>query len=61
VLPSRNGPVATIGWEMMRGAVQHADLAQMVKERAAATDKDAQSLVAGGSVEALIQWLEAHR
>jgi hypothetical protein len=60
VLPSRSGPVATIGWERMRDAIHHADLAQLVKERAAADDKDARALVAGGSVGSLLEWLEAH-
>lgn len=60
VLPSRNGPVATISWEMMREAIQHADLAQMVKERAKADDKAASGLVANGSVKDLLDWLERH-
>jgi hypothetical protein len=60
VLPSRHGPVATMAWEAIREAVQHADLASMVKERAAADDKAAQELVANGSVEQLIEWLEKH-
>jgi len=60
VLPSRHGPVATMAWEAIREAVQHADLARMVKERAAADDKAAQELVANGSVEQLLEWLEAH-
>jgi hypothetical protein len=60
VLPSRSGPVPTIAWEKMREAIQHADLAQMVKERAAPDDAGARNLVANGSVNALIEWLEAH-
>jgi hypothetical protein len=44
----------------MREAIQHADLAQMVKERAAPDDAGARNLVANGSVNALIEWLEAH-
>jgi len=58
VLPSRHGPVPTMAWEAIREAVEHADLARMVKERAKPDDKDAQALVGSGSVEALLAWLE---
>jgi hypothetical protein len=60
VIPSRLGPVSTISWEMMREAIQHADLAQLAKERAPIGDKESLGLIANGSVKALIEWLESH-
>lgn len=60
VLPSRHGPVPTIAYEAVCEGIQHANLAQMVKERVKKDDKETQNLVASGSVEQLIQWLETH-
>jgi hypothetical protein len=45
---------------MMREAIQHADLAQLAKERAPIGDKESRGLIANGSVKALIEWLESH-
>ena len=58
VLPSRNGPVPTMAWEAIREAVEHADLAMMVKERAQPGDEEAKKLIGGGSVAELLGWLE---
>jgi hypothetical protein len=60
VLQSRHGPVATPAWESIREAVQHANLARMVRERACPQDTATQSLWETGSVEALHDWLLAH-
>ena len=60
VLPSRHGPVATPAWESIREAVQHANLAKMVRERAKPGDSQAQSLWETGSVEAILEWLRTH-
>lgn len=57
VLPSRHGPVATPAWESIREAVQHANLARMVRERAPPGDAAAQTLWESGSVEAIRDWL----
>ena len=54
--PSRYGPVPTRGWEAIRDAGQHANLARMLKEKAAElglADRYA-DLVAEGSLEQLI-------
>ena len=65
VLPSRNGPVATRTWEAIREGTQHADLAMMVREKLGAKafedvqDEAMRKLVAQGSVEELLAWLEA--
>ena len=61
VLPSRHGPVATPAWESIREAVQHANLARMVRERAKPDDPDAKPLWETGIVEALRDWLLTHR
>jgi len=61
ILPSRLGPVPTMTWESIREAIQHADLAQMVKESAAKDDKEAQKLVSSGSISHLLRWLEKNR
>jgi hypothetical protein len=61
ILPSRLGPVPTMTWESIREGIQHADLAQMVKERAAKDDKEAQKLVSSGSISHLLRWLENNR
>ncbi len=58
ILPSRHGPVATPAFEGIREGIQAANLATMVKERAAATDEEAQTLIKSGSPEELIRWLE---
>jgi hypothetical protein len=61
---SRNGPVATIVWEQMREAVQTANLAMMVRERLGVSlfdevkDESLRQLIAEGSSEQLIEWLE---
>ncbi|GDY07383.1 hypothetical protein LBMAG52_08690 [Planctomycetia bacterium] len=60
VLPSRHGPVATPAWEAIREAVQHANLARMVRERAKPDDPAAKSLWETGSVEQLRDWLLSH-
>ena len=60
VLPSRQGPVPTRAWEAIREGVQHANLARMVKERAAGGPEDVAKLVEQGSVEQLLAWLETH-
>lgn len=60
VLPSDHGPVATFSWEKVRLAIQTADLAMMVKERAASDDAEAQSLIGNGSMGQLLVWLENH-
>ncbi len=48
-------------WESIREAIQHADLAQMVKERAAKDDKEAQKLLSSGSISHLLRSLENSR
>lgn len=60
VLPSRHGPVPTRVWEAIREAVQAADLALMVKDRAggAADEPELKKLIAEGSTAELLQWLE---
>jgi len=55
VLPARHGPVSTRGWEAIRESIQHANLAQMVKERNGPTD-----LIANGSVAQILTWLEGN-
>lgn len=60
VLPSRHGPVATPAWEAIREAVQHANLARMVRERAKPDDATAKQLWENGSVEAICSWLITH-
>ncbi|NBY02683.1 MAG: hypothetical protein EBQ87_11985 [Planctomycetes bacterium] len=60
VLPSRHGPVATPAWEAIREAVQHANLARMVREKAKPDDAAAKPLWETGSVESLCNWLIAH-
>jgi len=63
---SRHGPVPTRTWEAIREAIQHADLAMLVRERLGVktfeeiTDPDLQRLVAEGTSEELIRWLEQH-
>jgi hypothetical protein len=58
VLPSRHGPVATPAWEALREAVQHANLARMVREKAQPDDASAKALWEKGSVKDLLAWLE---
>jgi hypothetical protein len=58
VLPSRNGPVATPAWEALLEAVQHANLARMVRERAPADDPQAKKIWETGSMAEVIAWLE---
>ncbi len=58
VLPGLHGPVPTLAWEAVREAVQHADLATMIREQAPPEDPAAAALAATGSVEALLGWLE---
>ncbi|MEI7436808.1 MAG: hypothetical protein WCL16_08395 [bacterium] len=58
VLPSAHGPVSTFAWEMVRSGIQTADLALMVKERAAAGDEQAQALIRTGAMRDLLIWLE---
>ena len=60
ILPTRHGPVSTRGWEASREGVQHANLAQMVKENPAAGAQQ-QNLIGFGSVTELILWLEENR
>ena len=54
--PARHGPVPTRGWEAIRDAGQHANLAVMLKERAAAAGVSERfaDLVANGSVPQLL-------
>ncbi len=59
VLQSRNGPVATPGWEAVREGNIAANLAQMVKERGG-NNPQVQQLIAKGSVDELLRWLEAN-
>lgn len=59
VLPSRHGPVATPAWEAIREAVQHANLARMVREQAP-DDPAAKALWETGSVEEIRDWLLKH-
>ena len=56
-LPGRNGPVATPAWEAIGEAIWNANLAQMVKERSADAPQ-AKELIASGSPEELLAWLE---
>jgi len=64
---SRHGPVATRTWEAIREAVEHANLAMLVRERLRVKtfeevkDPVLQKLIADGSREELIIWLEHHR
>lgn len=59
ILPSRFGPVATIGWEAIREGITSANLAQMVKERSGnRPDAALQHLMTQGSTAELLQWLE---
>ena len=58
--PTRHGPVPTRAWEAVRDASQHANLAMMLKEKAAdlgLADHYAH-LVATGTIEQLIKTLE---
>jgi hypothetical protein len=63
---SRHGPVSTRTWEAIREAIQHADLAMMVRERLGAgsfeeiQDDQLRKLIEDGSEEQLILWLEQH-
>lgn len=63
---SRHGPVPTRTWEAIREAIQHADLAMLVRERLGVkayeeiTDPTLRDLVAGGTRGELIRWLEKH-
>ena len=59
VLQARNGPVATPGWEAVREGNIAANLAQMVKERGG-NNPQAQQLIAKGSTDELLRWLEAN-
>ena len=54
--PGRHGPVPTRGWEAIRDAGQHANLAVMLKEKAAAAGVSARfaDLAAHGSVQQLL-------
>ena len=61
VLPSRHGPVATPTWEALLEAVQHANLARMVRERARPDDPQAKPLWENGDSESLVSWLEKNR
>jgi hypothetical protein len=61
VLPSRHGPVATPTWETLLEAVQHANLAQMVRERARPEDAKSKALWENGDSEAIVAWLEKNR
>ena len=58
VLPSRHGPVATPAWEAIREAVQHANLARMVRERAQPGDARAKAIWESGSVPEILDWLK---
>lgn len=60
MLPSRQGAVLMPATEGIRAGAQAANLAVMVKERAAATDQAAQKLIKEGSAAELIAWLEKH-
>lgn len=57
VLQSRTGPVATPAWEAVREGSIAANLAQMVKERGG-NNPQTQQLLARGSTEDLLRWLE---
>jgi hypothetical protein len=61
VLPSRHGPVATPTWEALLEAVQHANLARMVREQAKPDDAAAKSLWEHGDSEAILAWLSRGR
>ena len=57
--PSRNGPIPSRAWEAIRDGTEHADLATMLKEKAANLglgDRYAE-LVAEGTVEQLVKAL----
>lgn len=64
---SRHGPVPTRTWEATREAIQHADLAMLVRERLGVKtfeevkDPAMQKLIAEGTVEELIEWLGKNR
>ncbi|PIU63999.1 MAG: hypothetical protein COS85_14255 [Armatimonadetes bacterium CG07_land_8_20_14_0_80_59_28] len=64
---SRHGPVPTRTWEATREAIQHADLAMLVRECLGVKtfegvkDPAMQKLISEGTVEELIQWLEKNR
>ena len=58
VLPTRQGPVATPAWEALRQGVEEANLARMVREKAAPDDPQAKTLWESGDTAALIDWLE---
>ena len=59
-LPSRHGPVATPAWEAILEAVQHANLARMVREKSKPADMDTKKLWEFGSVGQLCDWLVSH-
>ncbi|MCX5658120.1 MAG: hypothetical protein NTW19_00160, partial [Planctomycetota bacterium] len=59
MLPSRHGPVCTPAMQGIREGAQAANLAKMVKERAAADDAEAKKLVETGTPAELVAWLEA--
>ena len=54
--PSRHGAVPTRAWEAIRDAIQHGNLATMLKERATARNVGGRyaELVASGSGQQLI-------
>jgi hypothetical protein len=60
MLPTRHGPVATPSWEAILEAVQHANLARMVRERARPEDTEAKALWERGWMEEILTWLETH-
>ncbi len=63
---SRHGPVATRTWEAIGEATQHANLAMLVRERLGVATFDGikdpaiQRLVAAGTSDELIGWLQEH-
>jgi len=63
---SRHGPVPTRTWEAIREAIEHANLAMLVRERLGVATFDEVidpalcKLVTDGSREELILWLEQH-
>ncbi|HJN14692.1 MAG TPA: hypothetical protein QGH10_04350 [Armatimonadota bacterium] len=63
---SRHGPVPTRTWEAIREAIQTADMAMLVREKVGAdrfedvTDPALQELIAEGTADELIGWLQQH-
>jgi hypothetical protein len=61
MLPGRSGPISMPASEAIRAGSQAANLALMVKERAAGGDETAKELIKEGSTTQLITWLEHNK